>query len=82
MQDWDYKRVALHEDGEKRRVSTVWLGIDHSFGDGGPPIIFETMVFGYEGWDDFQLRYATEDEAKTTHDEVVHYVLHGKNQDD
>lgn len=26
-------------------VSTVWLGLDHGYG-GGPPIIFETMVFG------------------------------------
>lgn len=25
-------------------VSTVWLGINHSFGH-GPPLIFETMVF-------------------------------------
>ncbi|WP_166903861.1 hypothetical protein [Mycobacterium sp. DL440] len=27
-------------------VSTVWLGLNHSFTDDGPPIIFETMVFG------------------------------------
>jgi len=27
------------------RVSTVFLGLDHSFGD-GPPLLFETMVFG------------------------------------
>lgn len=27
------------------RVSTVWLGNDHSYGWGGPPIIFETMCF-------------------------------------
>jgi hypothetical protein len=26
-------------------VSTVWLGLDHGFGDDGPPLIFETMVF-------------------------------------
>ena len=28
--------------GEK--LSTVWLGLDHSWG-GGPPLIFETMLF-------------------------------------
>lgn len=28
--------------GEK--LSTVWLGIDHQWGD-GPPLIFETMLF-------------------------------------
>jgi hypothetical protein len=35
-------------DGEKVgqvRISTVFLGIDHSF-DGGEPLLFETMVFG------------------------------------
>ena len=26
-------------------ISTVFLGIDHSFG-GGTPILFETMIFG------------------------------------
>lgn len=28
-------------------VSTVWLGINHNYGD-GPPLIFETMVFVQE----------------------------------
>jgi hypothetical protein len=27
-------------------VSTVFLGLDHNFGMNGPPILFETMVFG------------------------------------
>ena len=27
------------------RISTVFLGLDHAFGD-GPPMLFETMVFG------------------------------------
>jgi hypothetical protein len=26
------------------RLSTVWLGLDHQYGD-GPPLIFETMLF-------------------------------------
>ena len=28
------------------RVSTVFLGIDHNFGGRGPPVLWETMVFG------------------------------------
>jgi hypothetical protein len=32
--------------GEK--LSTVWLGIDHNWGD-GPPLIFETMLFAPSG---------------------------------
>lgn len=54
----------------KAVVSTVWLGIDHSFGD-GPPLIFETMIF--EKWDKQDLeecycdRYTTEEEARAGH---------------
>ncbi len=32
--------------GGYKWVSTVWLGLDHNFALGGPPLIFETMVFG------------------------------------
>lgn len=42
----DYIIVAKTEVGDLE-VSTVWLGIDHSF-LGGPPIIFETMIFQRE----------------------------------
>lgn len=27
-------------------VSTVFLGINHNFADDGPPVLFETMIFG------------------------------------
>lgn len=33
---------------EFHRISTVFLGLDHSFGN-GPPLLFETMVFEREG---------------------------------
>jgi len=44
MQDAGGRRVAATEI-EGSRVSTVFLGLDHSFGD-GPPLLFETLVFG------------------------------------
>lgn len=48
-------------------VSTVWLGIDHRFGSAGPPLVFETMVFGGplngEQW-----RWSTPAEARAGHD--------------
>jgi len=28
-------------------LSTVWLGLDHRFGEQGPPLIFETMAFNH-----------------------------------
>lgn len=40
------KRHVAQETIGDSRVSTVFLGLDHSFGDGGLPILWETMVFG------------------------------------
>jgi len=53
-------------------VSTVWLGLDHSFGS-GPPLIFETMVrnTAVGEWEDFQERYSTENEAIIGHMNAV-----------
>jgi hypothetical protein len=77
----DYRRVALDGVGPCH-VSTVWLGIDHSFGQ-GPPVIFETMVFSdAETWrpewgryfhEDLgiQHRYCTEAQALAGHAETV-----------
>lgn len=71
----DYHRVGLDEiDGI--RVSTVWLGIDHNFIHKGPPIIFETMVFGGEQ-DCWQTRYCTLADAEAGHAKVVATILRG-----
>jgi hypothetical protein len=55
-------------------VSTVFLGLDHSFDITDVPVLFETMVFFedknhplYEEWDLYQERYATWDEAEKGH---------------
>jgi hypothetical protein len=47
-------------------VSTVFLGLDHSFGGVGPPILFETMIFGGEH-DGYMDRYRTREEALAGH---------------
>lgn len=52
-----------------RRVSTVFLGVDHGYG--GVPLLFETMVFGVSGDSLDQQRYSTEDEARQGHAEIV-----------
>jgi hypothetical protein len=54
------------------RVSTVWLGLNHNWGL-GPPLIFETMVFGGT-MDEDQWRYPTEAAALAGHDQVVTMV--------
>jgi len=50
FEDIAYRRVGYDELPQTSKygpsyLSTVWLGVDHSFGLGGPPIIFETMRF-------------------------------------
>jgi hypothetical protein len=54
------------------KVSTVFLGLDHSFG-GGEPLLFETMIFGGKE-DGFQDRYSTWDEAVEGHKKAVELV--------
>lgn len=46
-------------------ISTVWLGLDHSFGM-GEPLIFETMIFGGI-YDQEQWRYSTQTQAEIGH---------------
>ena len=57
-------------------VSTVFLGLDHNSYCGGPPAIFETMVFGGE-YDEYQERYSTWDEAELGHKEIVERLKGG-----
>lgn len=71
------RRVARTHISESLMVSTVFLGVDHQWGD-GPPHLYETMCFmvvddapKWEGLDDYTRRYATWEEAERGHDEVV-----------
>jgi predicted LPLAT superfamily acyltransferase len=58
-------RVAETVVGDKR-VSTVFIGLDHQFGD-GPPLIFETMIFGLADDGEYQTRCETWEEAEEMH---------------
>lgn len=70
-----YARVALTRITSRSdrdldvRVSTVWLGVNCNF-LGGPPVLFETMVFG-GGRDGAQWRWGTEEQALAGHARVV-----------
>jgi len=65
------RRVANDHVGDKR-VSTVFLGIDHNFGDEGPPLLFETMVFGEGSFSEQACdRYSTWEEAVEGHARMV-----------
>ena len=63
------KIVCRTELPEEVYVSTVFLGMDHSYG-GGEPILFETMIFGGEH-DQHQERYSTWEEAKKGHEKAI-----------
>lgn len=89
-QDFDrYRRVEetylIGADGQMLRVSTVLLGNDYNFFGVGPPIIFETMIFGdlpkgADGFpvDEFLWRYATKEQAAASHRKIVASLMkHG-----
>lgn len=59
-------RVVRQEKVNGAAISTVFLGIDHSYGD-GPPILFETMIFGGEH-NDYQDRCSTWKQAEAMHE--------------
>lgn len=71
MNDPKTRRVAQSERKEGTPwVSTVFLGLDHQFGD-GPPLLFETMAFDAEGQEIEMRRCSTWEEAERQHAEVV-----------
>jgi hypothetical protein len=72
----DARRVALTKIANVGEISTIFLGLDHSFGD-GRPVLFETMSrfgehFGDEG---YFARYHTWDEALAGHIAFVAQAL-------
>jgi hypothetical protein len=60
------ERVVGRWDVAGTEVSTVFLGFDHQFRD-GPPLLFETMVFGPHGTPPLVKRYSTWAEAEDGH---------------
>lgn len=63
------RRVALTKVGVSE-VSTVFLGLDHNLSGEGPPLIYETMVFGGK-LDGNTWRYSTRAQAVRGHGEAV-----------
>lgn len=63
------------------RVSTVFLGLDHSYGE-GPPVLWETMIFGMPQKisgklyrkELFQKRYCSKAGALAGHARAVKYA--------
>jgi hypothetical protein len=70
------RRVGVDKVGSDVEVSTVFLGLDHNF-CGGPPLLFETMIFGGP-LDGEQERYSTWEEAENGHKAMVEKASRAK----
>lgn len=69
-------RVGLTTLDTDEEVSTVFLGLDHNWTNQGPPLLFETMIFGGK-YDQYQIRYSTWEQAETGHNRIVESLLKG-----
>lgn len=77
---WDIKKWVKIIEGNRKVandvlqddtiVSTVFLGLDHSFGLGGPPVLWETMIFGGVH-NEYQDRYCSKQEAIKGHEKAL-----------
>lgn len=55
-------------------ISTVFLGMDYNYSDEGPPIVFETMIFGWHN-DEYQTRCSTKEQALQQHQDAILLLL-------
>ena len=60
------EKWQLVDEAAGYRISTVFLGLNHAYGD-YTPLIFETMCFGEGEYDQWQESYATKAEAESGH---------------
>lgn len=75
------RRLAIKHLTNGFVISTVWLGLDHSFGF-GKPLIYETMVFKEGNYNELDMdRYSTKAEALIGHKKMVEKWRH-KNEGD
>ena len=74
MERANKERIVQKAELGNSIVSTVFLGLDHSFGDdSGIPILYETMVFGGALADEEQ-RYSTKEQALEGHRQMCNRV--------
>ena len=73
FEDFDNRVVGKSETAAGCLVSTVWLGLDHSFGE-GPPLIFETLAYCDHLSTNEMERYATLEEAQAGHTRWVEFL--------
>lgn len=73
-ESWWRKQSVLDD---QLNVSTVWIGIDQSFGLAAEPQLWETMIFGGEH-DDCCWRYPSRVAALDDHERILTALRAGK----
>jgi len=68
---------------EDSLISTVFMGLDHSYGDGQKHVLWETMIFGGK-YDEYQERYCSHEKAIRNHEYIVRKIINNEeiNQSD
>lgn len=69
-------RQVDYDELDDFQVSTVWIGLDHNFGE-GEPLLFETMIFDPVGNGDYLERYTTWAQAEEGHKRAIKWVENG-----
>ncbi len=67
-------RTVKKDKNDEITVSTVFLGLNHSWNKNAPPLLFETLVFGGE-FDGEMQRYTTYEESEAGHDSMCERVF-------
>ena len=69
---WLYylRRLLQIKRREPCFVSTIFLGLNHNYEPDGPPLLFETMIFGGKH-DNYCQRYSTKKDALIGHKKAV-----------
>ena len=73
----NYSKHVADEEIDGKRVSTIFLGLDHQWQENGPLQVFETMVFDGSHHDIYCDRYSTYQEAEEGHKKAVQWVKDG-----
>ena len=73
MQETKLRTVAKNTTSRGVRISTVFLGLDHSFGE-SEPVLWETMIFGGPH-DQYQERYTSLAAAVEGHNRATELAM-------
>lgn len=93
MEEWAEQLEYMHKTKTKhvvkeiingKFISTIWLGLNHNWGNNNLPLLFETMVFAdiNTGCEEYCDRYSTWKEAEEGHKKAVEWVKNGCKEED